>query len=375
MNLKYLQALEKYRREGYPIFSAGMETAKWETDRECGQAVFDNAGIPTLPYEVFKNYDEASLHVQKTLKRYVSKPNGDADKAMSYVSKGPEDMVFMLERWKQKAKLKESFILQEFCPGIEMAVGGWFGRNGFSKWFLENFEFKKLMNGELGVNTGEMGTAMKYCTLEESMLAQEVLVPLEAQLHRAGYTGYIDVSVIIPDDASLPPGPMEHTCRFGWPLFNIQQVLHPEIATWMKDLLEGRDTFEPLTKHAVGVLVAMPNFPFSKALNKDAEDYPVWGIDESNRYNIHPISMKLGKAPVLRGSRIVEEAMLVTTADEVLVASGVGDSVSKAAKKAYSVIDSLEIPNSPMYRLDIGQRLEKQLPKLQARGYASSWEY
>src|ERR1017187_4111784 len=130
------------------------------------------------------------------MKRYVSKPSGDADKALSYVSKGPADMIFMLQNWKLLGKNKAPFLLQEFTAGIEFAVGGWFGKNGFSQFFLENFEHKKLMNGEIGVNTGEMGTAMKYCTAEESLLAREVLLPLEGALFRAGYTGYIDVSVI-----------------------------------------------------------------------------------------------------------------------------------------------------------------------------------
>ena len=45
------------------------------------------------------------------------------DKSLSYVSKSPEDMVFMLGRWKKRSTLKGKFILQDFIPGIEMAVG------------------------------------------------------------------------------------------------------------------------------------------------------------------------------------------------------------------------------------------------------------
>ena len=40
--------------------------------------------------------------------------------------------------------------------GITMlAVGAWLGPEGFTKGWCENFEFKKLMNGDLGVATGE----------------------------------------------------------------------------------------------------------------------------------------------------------------------------------------------------------------------------
>lgn len=374
-NLKLMRELDVWRREGVPVYGPTAETADWELCRQLGQDVMEHAGIAVLPSTTFTDYDQAAAHVRKTMQRYVSKPDGDAAKALSYVSKGPADMLFMLDYWKKQGKIhKAPFILQEFVGGTEFAVGGWFGRNGFSRYFLENFEFKKLMNGEIGVNTGEMGTAMKYCTLEESKLAQEMLLPLQADLARAGYSGYIDVSVIVPD-GSGPPGPMEFTCRFGYPLFQIQQALHPEPVQWMADALLGKDTFEPLPGIAVGVVVAIPDFPYTTYTSKQVAGFPVWGISADNRGNIHPIEMMLGKAPAQQGNRIVEESMLVTSGDYVLVTSGVGKTVVKAKDKAYAVLKELEIPNSPMYRTDIGCRLEKQLPKLQAKGYATSWSY
>lgn len=374
-NVKYLSALEKYRKRGFPIFGPSVELAEWELDRDVGQKVMEIAGIETIPSTEFSNYDKAIAFVEANLdKRYVSKPSGDADKALSYVSKGPADMLYMLQYWKKHQKVKSPFILQEFEAGIEMAVGGWFGQGGFSQYYLENFEFKKLMNGEVGVNTGEMGTAMKYCTLEESKLAQEVLSPLVPMLHRCGYTGFIDVSVIISKKTGKPC-PMEFTCRPGWPLFQIQQVLHEEPVEWMHDLLFGRDTFKPLSGIALGVVVAIPKFPYPVQTQKELSGYPVWGISEKNRYNIHPAEMMLGSAPEVVDGKVVETPMLVSSGNYVLVCSGTGKTVSAAKAKAYSVLKELEIPNSPMYRTDIGGRLEMQLPKLQAQGYAMSWEF
>lgn len=372
-NDKYINELESYRRDGFPIFAPNVEATKWEIDREYGQEILKSVGIECMDSVQFNNADKAIEFVKKNMKRYVSKPFGDDNKAMSYVSKDPDDMVFMLEDWKKKGKLKAPFMLQEFTAGIEMAVGGWFGRNGFSRYFLENFEFKKLMNGEIGPNTGEMGTAMKYCTAEESYLAQQVLLPLEGHLFRCGYTGYIDVAVII--DKKGRPLPLEFTSRYGWPLFQIQQALHPDVANWMFDLLNGVDSFEPDTSIAIGVIVGMPPFPYEPYKKDELIGFPIWGMNEKNRFHIHPAQMKLGKAPVMRGDKIVEESMLVTAGDYPLICSGVGSTVSKAKDKAYDILGSLKIPNSPLYRTDIGDRLEKQLPELQKLGYATSWEY
>ena len=372
-NVKVTPQLESWRKEGYPIFGCNMECRAWELERGTGQEVLEKAGIACVPSEIFSDYDKAMAFLTANPKRYVSKPTGDADKALSYVAKTPDDMMYMLEHWKRTTKTKVPFLLQEFIPGIEMAVGGWVGPNGFSQYFLENFEFKKLMPGEIGVNTGEMGTAMKYCTLEESKLAQELLLPIEAALIRSGYTGFIDVAVII--DKKGNPWPLEFTSRMGWPLFQIQQVLHPDVADWMLDLLNGRDTFEPFEGVALGVVVAMPDFPANKMLRIELTGFPLWGITDKNRYNIHPVELMLGEVTTLEGGKPHKVPMMVSAGNYLVVCSGTAPTVSAARANAMAVVKDLIIPNSPIYRNDIGCRIEHQLPELQALGYATSWNW
>lgn len=373
-NTKYLKELEGFRARGFPVFAPNLEVTAWELERGTGQRVFEAHGIPCLPSTVFSNYDEAIEFLRANPEgRYVSKPTGDVDKALSYVSKSSQDMLFMLEHWKKKLKQKVPFLFQEFTPGIEVAVGGWVGRDGFLGHFLENFEFKKLMNDDVGVNTGEMGTAMRYVTAEESLLAQKLLLPLEAALIRSGYTGFIDVAVICDKKGNL--WPLEFTSRHGWPLFQIQQALHPDPCGWMYDAMYGTDTFKPSNEIAVGVVVAIPDFPYNRLRMEDVSGFPVWGINVKNRYNVHPCEMKLGKAPCLRDGKLVEGPCLVTAGHYVLVTTGTGDSVSEAREGAYDVLKQLEIPNSPIYRTDIGCRLETQLAELQKLGYATAWKW
>src|SRR5580692_8141571 len=125
-NVKYMRELDQFRKFGYPIFCCSTEAAKLELERETGQNAFKKHGIEIMPYKTFTNYDQAIAHVDKERKRFVSKPSGDADRALSYVSKSPKDMISQLDRWKAIGKIKEAFILQEFVKGIEMAVGGWY---------------------------------------------------------------------------------------------------------------------------------------------------------------------------------------------------------------------------------------------------------
>lgn len=369
-NIKQIKQLEKYRNDGYPIFGANVEVTSWELDRGKGQEILEAHGIECLPTTVFKNYDDAIAFQMKNKDvRYVCKPLGDAPKEFSYVSKSFKDMVFMLGCWKKLGGTPDAFVMQEFTPGIEMAIGGWVGRDGFASFFLENFEFKKLMNGEVGPNTGEMGSFCRYVKAEESKLAREILLPLEAALIRSGYTGYIDVAVII--DKKGNTWPLEFTSRLGWPMFQIQQVLHTNSAQWMKDLLDGKDTFTPFNDIATGVVIGMGDFPYHYQKVEKHCGFPIWGIDDKNRYNIHPSDMMAGEGMGDKGM----EDMMVTCGNNPIIVSGTAHTVLDAKEAAYKTLKELEIPNSPMNRTDIGDRLQSQLPELHAMGYATAWEF
>jgi len=119
----------------------------------------------------------------------------------------------------------------------------------------------------------------------------------------------------------------------------------------------------------------MPDFPYSHLTRKAVCGFPLWGVTERNRYWLHPCEMAAGTAPVLRNGKLVEEPMLVTAGDYVCVVSGVGGGVEEAKAEAYTHLRDFELPNSPIYRNDIGARLEAQLPELQAMGYATAWQW
>jgi phosphoribosylamine--glycine ligase len=369
-NAKYVHMLEPYRKYGYPIFGCPVAAVDWELDRAVGQKIFKDAGIEIMDSKEFKSYDDAISFVKKTMKRYVSKPNGDVDKALSYVSKSPRDMIAQLERWKKLSKLKAPFILQEFTPGVEMAVGGWFGKNGWNEAISENWEHKKVMTGDLFCNCGEAGTVLRY--VKKSKLFDQVLAPLSNKLMDMGYTGYIDVAVIISEDGR--PLPLEFSCRFGCPHFAITSALNRgDPAIWMADLLEGYDSLEfKENEISTGIVMMLPDFPFNTRPRKEIANMPIYC--DKNKL-IYPFELKLGTAPDEINGKIETVPTWVTTGTSPLVACGLGMTVSSSQKKAYENIKSIEIPNSPGYRIDIGDRLKKEIPILQKHGYGRDLVY
>ena len=336
------------------------------------------AGINIMESKPFHDYDAAISFVKKNPQYLVSKPSGDANKALSYVAHDPADLVYMLTRWKNnpqlsKAAKQEGFILQERKYGIEMAVGGFFGAHGFGQYFYENFEYKKLMADDLGVNTGEMGTLSRMT--KRSKLAELVLLPMEEQLHKIGYVGYIDNNCIIDEYGT--PWPMEFTMRDGWPTkHNVTaHVKNEDTAQWMLDLVNGEDTMECIDGEVcVSALIALPDFPYSKITNKELCGIPVRGADDMR--HIHLSEVMLGTAPTMVGGKVVDQMGLVTCGDYVMVVTGTGDTISSARKDCYTAVKKVKIPNSMFYRPDIGAgRMKRQLPDLHKNGFAKGLEF
>ena len=375
-NVYMLDSLEPYRKLGYPIFGCCPEGAKLELDRMAGQRAMREAGIPILDSKTFHDYPSAIAYVKKNPEMLVSKPSGDANKALSYVANDPGDMVYMLERWSKrpdlvKAAREEGFLIQEKIEGIEMAVGGWFGPGGWSKWWYENWEYKKLMDGDMGPNTGEMGTLSRYVL--KSKLADQLLKPLTEKLHAIGYVGFVDNNAMIRPDGT--PCPMELTMRPGWPTFHNQVATHlGDPAAWMLDCLEGHDTLECSTDVCISVVMAIPDFPYSKLTNKEVSGIPVYGATDFD--HIHWSEIMMGEAPVWIDGKVVNLPHPVTSGDYVLVCTGTGSTITGARKSAYSAIKKVKMPASPFYRHGIGKgRLVHQIPLLHKMGYAIGLDY
>lgn len=375
-NTRYLRELDEWRKRDRRkmIIAPSEAAAAWELDRLKGMKVFRDAGIAVPDCKEFSDYDAAIAYVKKEDRPFVSKPCGDEDdKSLSYVAKSPADLVFMLERWKKVGKLKGKFLLQEKIKGIEVAVGAWHGPSGFVDGWEVNFEHKKLMPGDHGPNTGEMGTVMQY--VKDDALADALLKPLAKQLAKIDYVGDIDVNAIVDEEGN--PWPLEFTMRPGWPAFNIQApLIEGDPVEWLADIWEGKTKGPWLyDKISVGVVMAIPDFPYSKATQKDVCGLPLYGLDDVDMNDVHLCEVMRGEAPHDVDGRVVNGPAIVSAGDYILVGTGVADTVHDARRKVYSTLGKISMPGSPFYRDDIGERLKTGIPELQAHGFCSKMEY
>lgn len=370
-NGSFIEKLDSLKARGVKVYSPSKEAVELEINRGKGMRFLEDHGIKVPEYHTFKSLEEVQKFVTDNEGPWVIKPEGDNEnKALSFVSKNDGEMLNQIELWKkQKAFTGGSIIVQKKIEGIEFAVCAWVGSDGFVGDYSESFEHKKLMAKDAGPSTGEMGTAIKY--VKESKLGDMVLEPLEADLVKLGAYCSCDVNCIV--DKKGQPWPLEFTMRFGWPATNIQLFLHKgDPVQFMLDALDGEDTLKTSLDPAIGVVLAIPDFPYGNAKKEEVVGLPIYGITDKNDKHIQPQSMMLDELLLEEETGIVETTGPVTAGDYVAIVVDTGKTVTEAQENVYAIVNEISIPNK-IYRSDIGDRVKEQLPELQKMGYATSW--
>jgi phosphoribosylamine---glycine ligase len=363
-NSKFIPNLEAMKKQGLPYFGPSVESSSLEIKRGEGMKFLQRHGIDAPPFETFKSLKDAEAFVWKNEKRWVFKTLGDnEDKSLSYCSKSPADMIARLQRW-QKLGMnpKGEVMLQQFIPGIEVGVSRWMGSNGWVSDPNINFEQKKLMSGNHGPNTGEMGTVMFY--VKSDKLDEEVLKPLERVLMQMGHLGDIDLNCIVDDSGKA--WPLEFTARPGWPAFNMMLEAHQgDPVKWMLDAVKGDRTLEVSYEVGVCVLLCQPDFPYCKSPMETKAGIPIY---LKSTKHIQPQEVRIEKLPVMDGDKVVEKPIWATAGEYLAVVTALGPTVSAARQRAYKTLEDVQIPDA-LIRDDIGENLKKDLPELQKHGY------
>ncbi|MBS3069273.1 phosphoribosylamine--glycine ligase [Candidatus Micrarchaeota archaeon] len=355
------EVAEALRKKGKKVIGGCAYTDKLENERNFGQAELKDAGVNILPSWNFESFDAAIDFIKQNPGRYVIKPNGDAqnEKELSFIGQEEDgiDLLYMLERYKKSwAKKIKSFQLQRFAAGVEVAIGAFFNGHEFTTPININFEHKKMFPGEVGPNTGEMGTTMFWCPLNK--LFYETLAKMQAKLAACGYIGYIDLNCIANSKGIYP---LEFTSRFGYPTISIQMegVLSP----WGEFLyaLASGEKCELKTKRGfqIGVVIATSPFPFSdkSAFKKYSEDAAIIFKKPMND-GVHPGDVKLEDG----------EWKLAGESGYALIITASASTMEDARRLVYNKVQNIMLPNM-FYRNDIGTKWASDSDRLYTWGY------
>lgn len=355
-----------------PCFGGSKFGADLENDRSFAHKVMRDAGLEEIESLTFSKPEQVKAHLQQHQVRHVIKPKGPKIEShhtiVSEYETG-EDAIALLDRFKDKAIVAESFMVEERKMGVEVGISAWCaGSLGFVGPVNVNFEFKKVANGEVGFLTGEMGTLMRYDEdTKYNPIFNKTLKKIEATLKRHDYRGQIDLNMIASTgvDGEIHYHPLEFTPRFGKPSVFLEDELH--ITPWGKlcyDLATGKDPgLQVYFDWCVGVVVCGFGFPHNKAYMDASHETPVLGVKDLA--HVHPVQAKMKKGQLVSSSG---------DGYNIVVVTGKGQGIQEAKSMAYSHLEPVKISNS-FHRTDIGDKINMwDLDRLELFGKPAALE-
>lgn len=222
-----------------------------------------------------------------------------------------------------------SIVIEEFLDGYELSV--------FAICDGENYkvlpaaqDHKKLLNDDLGPNTGGMGAYAPTPLIDDVLYAkiqERIIEPTLSGMAREGnpFEGVLFVGIMV---VNHEPIVLEYNVRFGDPEC---EVLLPLIKTPLRELLYKAATrdlksvdLEFRDAYAVAVVMASQHYPYKSS--KPAEII----IDESVYEEIKKYT-HISYAGVS-----LEDDKLYATGGRVLLCIGIGDSIKEARNRAYT---------------------------------------
>lgn len=352
---------DKLRAAGYHVIGGSAYGDRLESDRQFGQDMFRETGLPTAPTHHFSDYQQAIRFISANPSRYVFKLNGhDALRTRNYlgVMEDGTDIQALLSTYQKQTHAAGDFILMAHKTGIEVGIGAYFNGQSFLRPACLDWEHKRFFPGNQGELTGEMGTVVTYDGADT--LFDLTLGRIEHHLRQHGYCGYININLIINDQGIWP---LEFTSRFGYPGFAIcGDLQRDDWAALFKQLLHEDDlALKVHSGFAAGVVLTVPPYPYSYGYTDISKGLPILLRDLSaadHRY------LHMAEVATVAG-QLVTSGML----GYVGVANGVGATVAEACGNAYRLAQKVVVPNL-RYRNDIGQRVINQdYAGLQRMGY------
>ena len=344
--------VDAFRAEGLKIFGPTQAAAQLESSKDFSKAFMKRHGIPTAEYESFTDTQAAHDYINAKGAPIVVKADGLAagkgvvvamtlDEAHAAVDMMLADNAF--------GSAGARVIIEEFLAGEEASfIVMVDGRNVLA--MASSQDHKRLLDGDLGPNTGGMGAYSPAPIVTPEMHARimrEIIWPTVHGMAKDGiqYTGFLYAGVMI--DAEGRPLTLEFNCRFGDPE---TQPIMMRLKSDLVDLVEHgiNGTLDKVDAEwdrrvALGVVMAAHNYP----------DNPRKGDA------IYGLGAPADDAHVFHAGTAKIDGQIATSGGRVLCVTALADTVKLAQKRALEVAEGISFDGMQMRR-DIGWRAIKR---------------
>ncbi|MCE3255204.1 MAG: purD [Rickettsiaceae bacterium] len=329
------------------VFGPKKDAARLEGSKNFTKKICDDYQIPTAKYKSFVDENSAIKYLEEIEMPCVIKADGIA------AGKG----VIIADNFENaKAAVKEIFsgkfgkagnliVIEEFLEGVEVSFFA-ICDGKTAKFFGTAGDHKKVGEGDVGANTGGMGTYSPSPFIKGQMqeeIMQEVINPTLKAMNDLGcpFTGILFAGLILTKDG---PKLLEFNTRLGDPE---TQSLLPRLKTDLLQIIlaavDGdlkNQVIEFEEKSAVCVVLAAKGYPEEYRKGTEIKNLSAAKNSGKNITIFHSGTKKEGEKILANGGR-------------VLAVSALSDSIKQAREDAYKAVDLIDWEDG-FCRRDIG---------------------
>ena len=340
-----LGCVDRLTAVGIPCFGPTANAAIIEGSKVFAKDMMHRYGIPTAEYRVFDDPAAAYEYLEGAPIPTVIKADGLALGKGVIIATTREMALDAAREMMENGKFGASgtrIVVEEFLTGPEVSVLA-FTDGKTVKPMVSSMDHKRALDGDLGLNTGGMGTVAPnpYYTAE---VAEEcmnsIFLPTVNAMNKEGRTfrGCLYFGLML-----TPKGPrvIEYNCRFGDPETQVvlplleSDLLEIMMATTNGTLKECDVRFK--NESSACVIMASAGYP-----EKYESGFPI-DIPEEIKPHVFVAGAK------------ERDGKLVTAGGRVLGVTATASELGDAIALAYERVDSIRFENA-FYRKDIGKR-------------------
>lgn len=344
--------VDVFQEKGLLCFGPTSRASQIEASKVFAKKMMVEAGVPTASYWVLRTVEEAQKFIESLSWRgrlgWVLKADGLAYGKGVYVCRTVHEALSALNHL---SKISNQIIVEECLSGEEVS---WMGFcDGEQCALLAPVrDYKRLLDSNLGPNTGGMGAFCPVPGLTHSLekkIKEQVFLPILRQLKKVGaeFRGLLYAGLMISAD-SQEFWVLEFNARFGDPE---AQVLLPrmkdDLYLWLEASAQGKlnslpDQVDFCNESAVYVVAASEDYPSTSHFPSSKKIEEAIFFEDSVKENCFFSNVQKS------------EEGLIPSGGRILGVLGQGSDLDLARRQAYDHLKKIHFKGM-QFRTDIGK--------------------
>jgi len=328
--------------ERIPVFGPVQAAARLESSKSFAKEIMASACVPTASSATFVDREAAVIHLEESVGPYVVKADGLAAGKGVLVTESLDAAIVWVDECLggRFGDAGSSVVIEDHLDGDEVSIF-YICAAGEAIPLQPARDFKRLLDGDKGPNTGGMGCFSPVGDIDEDLVdwtTVTVALPTLAELASRGidYTGFLYVGLMLTPDG---PKVLEFNCRLGDPETEVlMPLITSDLLVVLRAAASGSLTGQSVAwsdRAAVDVVLAAPGYP----------DAPVRGLTISG---LEPLENIL----VFHAGTRTKNGRLVSSGGRVLNVVGMGESITDARENAYAGVGRIDFKGK-QFRTDI----------------------